>query len=130
MHPADQGDEGQGQTERPCSRCGGDLLLHWHGPLMKGVWMERCPACDAYRPAARAFIRWYRDTDRAPKALPPAVQGLGDRDYARPRLGPSTSARASRQPRSPTRPHTARTRLNPHASDVHPLRAARHGVVT
>jgi hypothetical protein len=37
---------------------------------MTGVWMELCPACDAHRPAARAFIRWYRDADRAPKALP------------------------------------------------------------
>ncbi|MCX5256730.1 DUF6300 family protein [Streptomyces canus] len=33
---------------------------------MTGVWMELCPACDAHRPAARAFIRWYRD----PKELP------------------------------------------------------------
>ncbi|MET9915096.1 DUF6300 family protein, partial [Streptomyces sp. NPDC006476] len=47
------------ETTRPCSRCGGDLLLHWHGPLSTGVWMELCPACDAHRPAARAFIRWH-----------------------------------------------------------------------
>ncbi|MFE6904022.1 DUF6300 family protein [Streptomyces sp. NPDC057717] len=56
--------------DRPCSRCGGDLLLHWHGPLMTGVWMELCPACDVHRPAARAFIQWYRDADRDPTALP------------------------------------------------------------
>ncbi|MFF8676179.1 DUF6300 family protein [Streptomyces sp. NPDC015242] len=37
---------------------------------MTGVWMELCPACDAHRPAARAFIQWHRDPDRAPKALP------------------------------------------------------------
>ncbi|MGW7646416.1 DUF6300 family protein [Streptomyces bobili] len=37
-----------------CSRCGADLLLHWHGPRMTGVWMELCPACNARRPAARA----------------------------------------------------------------------------
>ncbi|MGW6753015.1 DUF6300 family protein [Streptomyces sp. NPDC055817] len=44
------------QPARPCSRCGGDLLLHCHGPLMAGVWMESCPACDAHRPAARDQI--------------------------------------------------------------------------
>ncbi|MGW1041048.1 DUF6300 family protein [Streptomyces sp. NPDC002547] len=32
--------------------------------------MELCPACDAHRPAARAFIRWHRDADRDPAALP------------------------------------------------------------
>ncbi|MEV4231430.1 DUF6300 family protein [Streptomyces bobili] len=37
------------QPARPCYRCGTDLLLHWHGPLMTGVWMELCPACDARR---------------------------------------------------------------------------------
>ncbi|MEU0002164.1 DUF6300 family protein [Streptomyces microflavus] len=63
-----QGDDEQ--PERPCSRCGTLLLLDWHGPLMTGVWMELCPACDAGRPAARAFIQWHRDTDRDPKALP------------------------------------------------------------
>lgn len=50
------------------SLCGTHLLLHWHGPLMTGVWMELCPACDARRSAARAFIQWYRDPDRDPKA--------------------------------------------------------------
>ncbi|WP_405778843.1 DUF6300 family protein [Streptomyces sp. NBC_01378] len=59
------------QPARPCSRGAGDLLLHWHGPLMTGVWMELCPACDAHRPAARAFIQWYRDMDRDPKAPSP-----------------------------------------------------------
>ncbi|MFI1076259.1 DUF6300 family protein [Streptomyces puniciscabiei] len=54
------------QPAWPCSRCGTELLLHWHGALMTGVWMELCPACDAHRPAARAFIQWHRD----PKALP------------------------------------------------------------
>lgn len=68
MHPADRDDEEQ--PARPCSRCGSDLLLHWHGPLGTGVWMELCAACDAHRPAARAFIRWHRDSDRDPKALP------------------------------------------------------------
>ncbi|MDI6521702.1 DUF6300 family protein [Streptomyces coelicoflavus] len=63
LRPARDEDE---QPVRPCSRCGTDLLLHWHGPLMTGIGMELCPACDAHRPAARAFIRWYRD----PKALP------------------------------------------------------------
>lgn len=38
------------QPDRPCTRCGGALLLHWHGPLMTGVWMELCPACDGRRP--------------------------------------------------------------------------------
>ncbi|MGX1887123.1 DUF6300 family protein [Streptomyces sp. NPDC055287] len=63
------GDE-DAQPDRPCSRCGGELLLYWHGPLMTGVWMELCPACDARRPAARAFIQWHWDPDRDPKALP------------------------------------------------------------
>ncbi len=31
------------QPERPCSRCGGELLLHWHGPLMTGICMKLCP---------------------------------------------------------------------------------------
>jgi hypothetical protein len=68
MRPANRDDEEQ--LARPCSRCGSDLLLHWHGPLGTGVWMELCAACDARRPAARAFIRWHRDADRDPKALP------------------------------------------------------------
>ena len=68
MRPADRDDEEQ--PARPCSRCGSDLLLHWHGPLGTGVWLELCAACDAHRPAARAFIRWHRDADRDPKALP------------------------------------------------------------
>lgn len=55
---------------RPCSRCGGDLLLQWNGPWGTGAWMELCPTCDARRPAARAFIQWHRDPDRGPKALP------------------------------------------------------------
>ncbi|MYY10002.1 hypothetical protein GT204_14050 [Streptomyces sp. SID4919] len=37
---------------------------------MTGVWMELCPACDARRAAARAFIRWHRDPDCDPVALP------------------------------------------------------------
>ncbi|MER7982590.1 DUF6300 family protein [Streptomyces sp. NPDC095817] len=45
-------------------------MLHWYGPFMTGVWMELCPACDAHRPAARAFIHWFRNPDRDPKALP------------------------------------------------------------
>ncbi|MEV5795891.1 DUF6300 family protein [Streptomyces sp. NPDC060011] len=36
--------------------------------------MDLCPACDAHRPAARAFIRWYRDPDRDPKALPQLLE--------------------------------------------------------
>ncbi|MFC6849933.1 DUF6300 family protein [Streptomyces caelestis] len=55
---------------RPCSRCGGDLLLQRNGPWGTGVWMKLCPACDADRPAAGAFIRWHRNPDRDPKALP------------------------------------------------------------
>ncbi|MFI7019965.1 DUF6300 family protein [Streptomyces sp. NPDC050164] len=60
---------------RPCSRCGGDLLLQWNGPWGTGVWMELCPACDADLPAASAFIRWHRDPDRGPKALPKLFEG-------------------------------------------------------
>ncbi|MFJ2163598.1 DUF6300 family protein [Streptomyces sp. NPDC087856] len=62
--------EDEEPSARPCSRCGTDLLLYWHGPLGTGVWMELCAACDGHRPAARAFIRWHRDTDHDPKALP------------------------------------------------------------
>ncbi|MFE6163704.1 DUF6300 family protein [Streptomyces sp. NPDC056486] len=68
MHPAEQ--DSQEETARSGSRCGGELLLHWHGPLMTGVWMELCPAYDAHRPAARAFIQWHRDADHEPKILP------------------------------------------------------------
>ncbi|MGA5442448.1 DUF6300 family protein [Streptomyces griseoincarnatus] len=67
LRPGKPDDE---ERTRPCSLCGGDLLLYWHGPLATGVWMELCPACDAHRPAARAFIRWYRDADRDPADLP------------------------------------------------------------
>ncbi|MHB9856702.1 DUF6300 family protein [Streptomyces sp. YIM S03343] len=28
-----------------------------------------CPACDADRPAAGAFVRWYQDAGRDPKPL-------------------------------------------------------------
>jgi hypothetical protein len=65
-HP-DRRDE---EPARSCSRCGTELLLYWHGPLMTGVWMELCPACDAHCPAARAFIRWYRDPNRGADQLP------------------------------------------------------------
>jgi hypothetical protein len=60
-------------ADRPrqwCSRCGGDLTLSWKGPGMTGVLMELCPACDADRPAAAAFIWWHLDPDRDPDALP------------------------------------------------------------
>lgn len=69
LRPDDRDNEEEEPT-RPCSRCGGDLLLYWHGPLGTRVWMELCPACDVNRPAARAFIRWHRDTDRDPAVLP------------------------------------------------------------
>ncbi|MET7830728.1 DUF6300 family protein [Streptomyces sp. NPDC005386] len=58
------------QSLRPCSRCGGELVLRWSGPLVTGVRMELCPACDAHRPAARAFIQWHRDPDRDLDVLP------------------------------------------------------------
>ncbi|MEU9671618.1 DUF6300 family protein [Streptomyces bobili] len=44
------------EPARPCSRCGTDLLLHGHGPLMTGVWMELCPACDARRSRAHPVV--------------------------------------------------------------------------
>lgn len=56
--------------DRPCSRCGVELVLHWNGPLFTGVRMELCPVCDAHLPAAAAFIRWHRDPNRDPQALP------------------------------------------------------------
>jgi hypothetical protein len=67
LHPDRDEDE---QPSRPCSRCGAALLLDWHGPLTTGVWMELCPACDAHRPAARAFVQWHEDPARDPQALP------------------------------------------------------------
>ncbi|MEU9413077.1 DUF6300 family protein [Streptomyces sp. NPDC048281] len=60
------------RTMPDCSRCGGALTLYWNAPLITGVMMELCPACDGARPAAAAFIRWHRDPDREPQA----VQGL------------------------------------------------------
>ncbi|MFD9444191.1 DUF6300 family protein [Streptomyces sp. NPDC060006] len=57
-------------ARQPCSRCGGDLMLHWHDPWGTGVWMELCPACDADRPAARAFIDWRLNPDRDTTILP------------------------------------------------------------
>ncbi|WAU81449.1 DUF6300 family protein [Streptomyces sp. Qhu-G9] len=72
MRGRDAEDEGERPTRRPGSRCGGDLMLHWHGPWGTGVWMELCPACDADWPVARAFIRWHRGPDRDPTIL----QGL------------------------------------------------------
>ncbi|MFH9969606.1 DUF6300 family protein [Streptomyces mirabilis] len=57
----------------PCSRCAQELLLHWNGPTMTGVWLELCQACDADRPAASALIHWIRDPGRRrkrPKARP------------------------------------------------------------
>ncbi|MGW6145677.1 DUF6300 family protein [Streptomyces sp. NPDC055140] len=94
------------QPARPCSRCRGDLLLHWHGPLMTGVWMELCPACDAHRPAAHAFIQWHRDSDRDPKALP---QLFGD--WETETMHASGWARAPR-PEAPSSPR-AHVRLVP-----------------
>ncbi|WP_405503233.1 DUF6300 family protein [Streptomyces niveus] len=67
LHPVVR--DGEERSAYQCSRCGTGLLLRWRGPLMTGVWMELCPACDAHRPAAR-FIHWYRDPYRDPKALP------------------------------------------------------------
>ncbi|MFC9681362.1 DUF6300 family protein [Streptomyces sp. NPDC056948] len=105
-----------GRDERllePCSRCGGDLVLQWNGPWGSGVWMELCPACDADRPAARAFIPWHRDRDRDrdrdpdcdrdrdPEDAAPVVRGPGGRGHACPRLGPRGAARGSRVPAGP-----------------------------
>ncbi|MGW0572986.1 DUF6300 family protein [Streptomyces tauricus] len=55
---------------RACSRCAGGLTLYWRGPWVSGVMMELCPACDAHKPAARAFLDWHRDPDRDPGILP------------------------------------------------------------
>ncbi|MFJ8955336.1 DUF6300 family protein [Streptomyces sp. NPDC102381] len=71
IHPERDEDE----PPAPCSRCGTELLLHWHGPLMTGVRMELCPACDSDRPAAHAFIQWYRNPGRDPKELPRLFEG-------------------------------------------------------
>jgi hypothetical protein len=77
---------------------------------MTGVWMELCPACDARRP---------RDHSVAPRPRPrpegaaEALRGLGDRDHARPWLGPRPTTRRPAQPTSPPPPRASRTRLTP-----------------
>lgn len=65
---------GDERPARPCSRCEGTLLLHWRGGPGTGVLLELCPACDGRRRAARAFIRWHRDPERDPAALPPLFE--------------------------------------------------------
>ena len=73
------------QDARPapsCSRCGGDLLLYWitplHGPMSRGVILELCPACDAHRPAAQAYMQWSNDLHRDPKKLPKIFEAWED----------------------------------------------------
>lgn len=72
----------QDKQPTPCSRCGGGLLLHWHsplnGPFSRGIYLELCPACDASRPAAHAYIQWYRDLPRDPKKLPELFEAWED----------------------------------------------------
>ncbi|MFH9067626.1 DUF6300 family protein [Streptomyces coeruleorubidus] len=95
-----------GRDERPlqpCSRCAGDLLVQWKGPWGTGVWMAFCPACDAERPDAGAVIRWHLDPQRFESAAE-AVRGLGDRDRARPRLGPCRTAPGACVSAGPARP--------------------------
>ncbi|MFB7032200.1 MULTISPECIES: DUF6300 family protein [unclassified Streptomyces] len=87
------------QPAPPCSRCGGELLLHWPGPLITSLMLlELCPACDARRPAARVLIQWHRDTDRDPKALPQVFE-----DWETEALYARGWARAP-QPEVPPRP--------------------------
>ncbi|MFZ4302743.1 DUF6300 family protein [Streptomyces cinereoruber] len=95
------------QPAPPCSRCGGKLLLHWHGPLSTGlILLELCPACDAHHPAARALIHWHRDTDRDPQALPQIfedweTEALYARGWARapqPEIPPAPAAHLSLVP--------------------------------
>lgn len=104
LHPDREDEE---SLTRPCFRCGGDFLLYWHGPLGTRVWMELCPACDAGRPAVRAFVRWYRDTDRYPQALPRLFEDwetMHSHGWAR--------VERPAAPASPTRPDTSRSRVN------------------
>ncbi|MEU5314362.1 DUF6300 family protein [Streptomyces sp. NPDC021562] len=57
-------------TERwTCSRCEGDLTLYWRSLFGPGVPLELCPACDADRSAAAAFLAWHQDPDRDPEAV-------------------------------------------------------------
>ncbi|MFE1444392.1 DUF6300 family protein [Streptomyces sp. NPDC058739] len=58
-----------------------------------GGAMELCPACDARRPAARAFIQWHRDADRDPKALPSSSR------TGRPRPCTPTAGHVPRNPK-------------------------------
>ncbi|MFH8470639.1 DUF6300 family protein [Streptomyces sp. NPDC017991] len=103
----------------PCSRCRGGLTLHWRGPWVSGVIIELCPACDAHKPAARAFLDWHRD----PRILPQFVRGLGDRDHARPRLVPRRRTRSATRATGTPTSRTARAGLtaNPKKSGE-PLR--------
>nr|WP_168504484.1 DUF6300 family protein [Streptomyces sp. S1D4-11]QIY93172.1 hypothetical protein HEP87_01875 [Streptomyces sp. S1D4-11] len=105
LRPAADPDEDE-RPARRCSRCGGEVLLHWNGPLITGVWMELCPAYDAHRPAARAFIRWHRDPDRNPKALPQLFEDWAETMHAhgwarapQPEAPPSPPAHLSLVPR-------------------------------
>ncbi|MFI8194515.1 DUF6300 family protein [Streptomyces sp. NPDC085946] len=109
LHPTSQHeDEQQAQL---CSRCGGDLLLHWYDPLMTGVWMELCPACDAHRPAARAFIQWHRDTDRDPRSLTELFEAWETETMHAHGWVHAPQPRPA-QPTSPPAPRTALRRLN------------------
>ncbi|MET9459974.1 DUF6300 family protein [Streptomyces canus] len=98
LYPSDREED---QPARPCSRCGGELLLHWNGPLMTRVWMELCAACDAHRPAARSFIRWYRDADRDPKALPQLFEDWETETMCTPTAGPEHLSSRLRKARLP-----------------------------
>ncbi|MET7575185.1 DUF6300 family protein [Streptomyces sp. NPDC005492] len=76
--------------------------------------MELCAACDGHRPAARAFIRWHRDTDRDPQALPQLFEDWETETMHAHGWARAQPPEAPLSPPAPTgadRPHTTRTRL-------------------
>ncbi|MFK0112078.1 DUF6300 family protein [Streptomyces sp. NPDC091217] len=107
------------KTARPCSRCGTELLLYWHGPLGTAVWMELCPACDEHRPAARALTHWLRDANRDPAVLPQLFE-----DWETETMHAHGWARAQ-EPEAPPSPlpHPASDRADEAGHDMTHLRA-------
>jgi hypothetical protein len=79
---------------------------------MTGVWMELCPACDARRPAARAFIQWHHGPDRVPNALPKLFEDW-ETETTHAHGWARAAARSTTQPTGPSAPGIAGERLSP-----------------
>ncbi|WP_391647648.1 DUF6300 family protein [Streptomyces violarus] len=66
-----------------------------------GVWMELCPACDADRPAACAFIAWPRVTLTATPRRCPSCSRHGRPRSCMSTAGPRGAVRALQSARRP-----------------------------